>query len=63
MFLPQWTLQTPLTHSQAVPEAPRLDDRLAGSPTGAIRVDVPEGRDERGGVMPPMPDPERGDAR
>lgn len=59
MFLPQWTLETPLTHSPAAPEAPRLDDRLAGLPTGAIRINVPESRDERGGVLPPMPGPER----
>lgn len=60
MFLPCWTLQTPLTNSPAAPEAPRLSD--LGLPAGVIRVDVPEDRADAGGVLPPMPEPDRGGA-
>lgn len=59
MFLPHWTLKTPLMHSGSPPEAPRLDDRLAGLPRGVIRVEVPESRSDRGGLLAPMPDAER----
>jgi hypothetical protein len=60
MFLPNWTLRTPLMHSGAIPEAPRLDDRLARLPEGALANRPDEGRADRG-LLSPLPDPEPGE--